>query len=56
MPKRLGDLSVQRQGNEKLKLTVSESSGAKQGGSPNDLGRITVDRTVTMPPTKAPAK
>lgn len=56
MPKRLGDLSVVRQGNETLKIGIGTGDKLKQGGSPRDLGRITVDRTVSKPPTRKPAK
>jgi hypothetical protein len=56
MPKRLGDLKVARQGNEKLKLSIGSESGLKQGGSPSDLGYISVDRSIKKPPTHGPAK
>jgi hypothetical protein len=56
MPKNLGDIKVERQGNETLKLGIGTGAKAKSGGSPRDLGYITVDRAVKKPPTKSPAK
>lgn len=56
MPKRLGDLKVERQGNEKLKVGIGTGDKAKSGGRPGDLGYIQVDREVKKPPTHGPAK
>ena len=55
-PKRLGDLTVERQDNQKLRIGIGTGSLYKAGGTPGNLGDITVDRTVSAPPTHGPAK
>ena len=57
MPKRLGDIKVERQdGSKSIGISVGLQSMLKQGGSPKNLGNISVSREVKAPPTRKPAK
>lgn len=57
MPKRLGDIKVERQdGSKSIGISVGSQSMLKQGGSPKNLGNISVSREVKAPPTRKPAK
>ncbi len=56
MPKRIGDLKVERQDSQKLRIGIGTGALSKSGGTPGNLGNITVNRDVKMPPTRGPAK